>query len=271
VLDGEGKNALKAYLYADEKQYFQYSGDFVDAFQSAAGSDARLFVNDNADFEINSHHMLVKNSDNEILGVILPVKTPEEFYKRFADILPLDVPYKTEYERIKDNPTNDPYIGKEYTDGENTYLVARLADVRGKEAYQIHTVTDGELSRHVQFVPPQEIEQRIALWAYNRETYEKHHAQAAERAREEAEARAIYENTNGFADNQPPMQKARVLSTLDKSFNTKDYGNLNTKTFIETAVKDGKKFEAVRQLKNKYHSGEPCVGSRPFPIRQKLS
>ena len=52
------------------------------------------------------------------------------------------------------------------------------------------------------------------------------------------------------------MQKARILSTLDKSFNTKDYGNLNTKSFIETAVKDGKTLQAVPMLKKKYYSGE---------------
>ncbi|MCL1842373.1 MAG: hypothetical protein FWF79_01015, partial [Defluviitaleaceae bacterium] len=259
VLENEGKNALKSYVYADEKQYFQYDGNYVDAFQSAAGSTARLFVDDGASYDTNSHNMIFKSPNNEVLGLILPVRTDEEFYQRMANVIPLEIPHKSEYERIKENPTNDPYIGKEYTDGANTYIVARLRTFQGEDIYEIPTVKDGVVSRSADIVKPEDMENCIAQWDSRREANERYRAEAEVKAQLAAEARAIYENTHGFADNFPPMQKARVLSTLDKSFNTKDYGNLNTKTFIETAVKDGKTLQAVPMLKQKYQNADYSI------------
>ena len=252
VTDGDGKSTRKGYVYADEKQYFMYNGHYVDTFQSAAGSEAQLFVNDNTSYELAAHNMLLKSPNNELLGLILPVQTTEQLYKNMADIMPLDVPYKSEYERTKENPNNDPYIGKEYTDGKDTYIVARLVDSRGEEMYLIPTVKDGTLSGGGSLVKPEDMEERISLWHSNRESNERYQAAAEAKAQLEAEAKAIYENTHGFADNLPPMQKGRVLTALDKSFSTKDYGNLSTKAFMEATIKEGRTLQAVSVLKKKH-------------------
>jgi len=113
-------------LFADEKQYFGYDKKYVDVFTN---SENRLFVDDNADYNVNSHHMIVKSPDGEVIGVVLPLRLPETIYKDLEKVLPIRDGWKTEYERIKENPTNDPYIGKEFFDGRDTHIIAALSSV----------------------------------------------------------------------------------------------------------------------------------------------
>jgi len=244
-------------VYSDGKQYFQYDQRFVDVFQFSGVSDGlEMYVTDNSSYEINDHSMVVKNQEGTVLGVVMPIRVDEQLYERLADVLPLDVPYKSPLERIKENPTNDPYIGKEYTDGKDTYIVSKLVEQKGRMMYLIPTLKDGVVSGGGLLEMPDGMEKRIALWESNRQSHERQLAENEAKAEKEAADRVIYENTHGFADNQPPMQKARTLDTLNNIYYTKEYGRLSTKDFITAALKDGKSVEAAQLLKKKYHSGD---------------
>jgi len=96
VLKGERRSA---YVYSDNKQYFQYDKGLIDTFQF---TDNRLYVDDNSSFDIRSHNLIVKNNNGGVLGLVMPVKTDEALYERLADVLPLETPWKSEVDRIRE-------------------------------------------------------------------------------------------------------------------------------------------------------------------------
>ena len=151
-------------LFSDEKQYFGYNKSYVDIFR---GGDNRLFVDDNASYDTYNHNMIIKSS-GEVLGVVLPLRLTDEFYAEMADVLPLKVKWKTELERIKENPTNDPYIGKEYFDGRDTYIVSALREVGGADVYIVPNLADGKISRYADHVKPDDMESKIMEWETKR-------------------------------------------------------------------------------------------------------
>jgi hypothetical protein len=260
-------------IYTDGAQYFMYNRHFVEAF----GSDTSVNVENATDFDCRKQNLFITDNNGAALGLILPMKTTDRLYENLKDTFPLDMPYKTRLERIKENPTNDTYIGREFYDGRNNYIVASLESVRplgpagGDSAdnqpephYLICEINQDPanpdqpptVAEHGSYIKAADMDDRISLWESNREAAEAVKAQAELRAQAEAEARAVYENTHGFADNLPPMQKARVLETLDKGFITKEYGNLSTKAFMETAIQDGCRVEAVDMLRKKYQNND---------------
>jgi len=159
-------------LFADEKQYFGYDKKYVDIFKSG---DNLLFVDDNAGFNTNTHNMIVKSPAGEVLGVVLPLRLSEELYGELADVLPLKFKWKTEYERIKENPTHDPYIGKEYFDGTDTHIIARTKEIDGENMYVVPRVMDGKVSGYAAYVKVDEIKKKIARWEEDRTIREKDH------------------------------------------------------------------------------------------------
>ena len=237
-----------SYVYADEKQYSHYDKNFIDVFQF---TDYRLFV-DNSGYDIRSHNAVVKDPNGGILGLVLPVKVDETLYERLADVLPLDIPWKSEIDRARENPTGDPYIGREFFDGRDAYFISGITNVRGVDMYSAPTIKDGVLSGGARLIPVAEMETQIGYWEINRSDAEKAQAAREVREAEEAAARIEYERVNGFADNMPPMQKANVLRVLNDTFHTRDYGRLTMKGFIETAVKDGKTVSIAQYPKKKY-------------------
>jgi hypothetical protein len=196
--------------------------------------------------------MIVKSGDGEILGVVLPIRLTDEFYENMADVLPLKVKWKNELERIKENPTNDPYIGKEFFDGADTHIVAAFKNIGGEDVYVVPLMENGKLSGGADYVKPGEMENQIARWETKRIDREGEAAIQEERARADAAKKAEYDDTRGFADNMPPMRKANALKALNGSFNTKDYGNMSVKQFIDTVAGEGRSFEARRFLKKQY-------------------
>jgi hypothetical protein len=136
-------------LFADGKQYFGYDKKYADVFRNG---ENRLFVDDNADYNPLSHNMIVKSPAGEVLGAVLPLRLPEQIYKELADVLPLKIAWKTEYERIKENPTGDPYIGKEFFDGRDTHIIAAIKEVGGANHYVVPNVKDGKVSGYADYV-----------------------------------------------------------------------------------------------------------------------
>ena len=252
-------------LFTDGAKYFMYQKELVDVF----GENANLFVENADSYDSHKHKLIIADDNGGTVGVILPMGTTERMYEKLADTFPLDVPYKTRLERIKENPRNDPYIGREFFDGRNNVIVASLESVRAanKESdtppdpyYLVCEINkDGTVSNGGIYVNAEHMEERIVQWEANREAAEARKIQEELKAQADAQAKEIYEHTHGFADNLPPMQKARVLETLDKGFNTKEYGNLTTKAFIEAAIQNGCTVEAVGLLKKKYESGEYTI------------
>lgn len=240
---------LVSYIYTDEKQYFKYDKKYVDIFSDG---ENRLFVDDNSSYDVNSHSLVIKNRHNEILGMVLPIKVKDEAYEHLNNVLPLAGEIKSEIERIKENPANDPYIGREFNDGKDDYIISGIRNHNREDKYIASTVKDGKLSAHADLIPAADIENRIMMWESNRIFREKEKEAAQMKTQAETAVKAEYENTNGYADNMPPMQKSNVLKALDNSFYTKDYGNLNVKQFIEAAVKDGKTVEIIKSVKKKY-------------------
>lgn len=155
-----------SYFYADNKQYFQYDKRYVDILSNNFN---RLFVDDNTSYDISSHNLIIKNRNNEVLGVILPISVPNELYTKLADVLPLEIPWKPEIERIKENPTNDPYIGKEFFDGRNHLIVSAIKNYNGVDMYVAPAIENGEvLRRGAIVVKVDEIAERIARWESNK-------------------------------------------------------------------------------------------------------
>ena len=152
-------------LFADDKQYFGYDKRYVDVFNNG---ENRLFVDDNASYDFMSHSMIVKSHTDEIIGVVLPLKLTDELYGELADVLPLKDGWKTELERIKENPTNDPYIGKEFFDGLDTHIVSAVKKVNGEDVYVVPNVLNGKLSGYADYVKPDEMETQIARWETHR-------------------------------------------------------------------------------------------------------
>ena len=157
-------------LFADGKQYFGYDKKYTDVFRNG---ENRLFVDDNADYNPLSHNMIVKSPAGEVLGAVLPLRLPEQIYKELADVLPLKIAWKTEYERIKENPAGDPYIGKEFFDGRDTHIIAAIKEVGGANHYVVPNVKDGKVSGYADYVKVDEIENFIARWEESRVYREK--------------------------------------------------------------------------------------------------
>ena len=152
-------------LFSDDKQYFGYDKRYVDIFR---GGENRLFVDDNTDYDTKNHCLIVKSQADEILGVVLPVRLSDELYIKMADVLPLKVKWKTELERIRENPTNDPYIGKEYFDGTEVHIISELKEVGGKDVYVVPNLADGKVSRYAAYVGVDDIENQIKRWETRR-------------------------------------------------------------------------------------------------------
>ena len=112
--------------------------------------------------------MIIKSGGGEILGLVLPIRLPETIYAELADVLPLKVKWKTELERIKENPTKDPYIGKEFFDGRDTHIISELKEIDGIGMYAVPTVKDGRISPYADNIPTDEIENKIAEWEARR-------------------------------------------------------------------------------------------------------
>jgi hypothetical protein len=105
-----------------------------------------------------SHNMVVKTSSGEIVGVVLPIRLPDELYMEMADVLPIKGGCKTELERIKANPGNDPYIGKEYFDGLDNHIVSAMKKIGGEDVYIVPTVVDDKPTRGADYVKVDEID-----------------------------------------------------------------------------------------------------------------
>jgi|GEM_PF-1974979 len=188
-------------LFADDKQYFGYNKKYVDIFNNG---ENRLFVDDNADYDPNSHQMIVKSSADEILGVVLPIKIPDELYADLADVLPLKNGWKTELERIKENPKNDPYIGKEFYDGRDNHIIASVKKINGTDMYVVPNVENGKVSGYAAYVKVDEIENQIAQWETGK----------AEREKDKKTSPVEKEKPSEKEENKPPT---RPFTYLKKS------------------------------------------------------
>ena len=188
-------------LFADDKQYFGYNKKYVDIFTNG---ENRLFVDDAEDYDANSHQMIVKSRADEILGVVLPIKIPDELYEVLADVLPLKIKWKTELERIKENPTNDPYIGKEFFDGRDNHIIAAVKKIDGVDNYVVPTVENGKTSRGADYVKTGEIEEQIARWEKDR----------TDREKDKKTPPVVKEKPPAKEENKPPV---RPFTYLKKS------------------------------------------------------
>jgi tRNA G10 N-methylase Trm11 len=256
-----------ALVFSDGKQYFQYNKRFADIFKN---SGAHAFVDDNSGYDVNNHMMVFKAGDGKVLGVVLPIAVPEELYEDLSGVLPLEIPRKSAVERIKENPANDPYIGREFYDGRDNYIISEVTRRGGVDMYLVPTVEDGKVSRSAMMIPFIQIEENIARWEANRVYAEQQKAADEIKAQKEAAEKAVYEDTRGYADKLPPMQKANVLRVLNDSFATKDYGILNVKQFMEAAIKDGKTLATNKSLKKKFYDMHAAEYLRGISEKQSM-
>ena len=153
-----------AYVYAGKDQYFGYNKKYVDFFIKSV---TRLFVDDHTGYDYSSHSMIAKNRRNEVLGVVLPINIPDVLYTKLADILPLESERKSDIERIKENPTNDPYIGKQYFDGRDNRIIAAIKTYDGVDMYVVPVIENGKLQRRADLIKADEIKKHIDLWDKN--------------------------------------------------------------------------------------------------------
>lgn len=155
-----------ACFFMDDKQYFAYDKRFISILKNF---DNRLFVDDNRFYDVYSHGLIAKSQTGEVLGVALPMTVTDAMYEKLADVLPLKVKRKSEIERIKENPDNDPYIGKEYSDSKNNYIVSAKRLFDGVDMYVIpQTISNGKVTGHADLVRADEMEKQIARWEADR-------------------------------------------------------------------------------------------------------
>jgi hypothetical protein len=169
-LEFESGSGLFISLFADDKQYFGYNKKYVDIF---GNGDNKLFVDDNATYDTTAHCLIVKSRADEVIGAVLALKLPDEIYTELADVLPLKIKWKNEYERIKENPTNDPYIGKEFFDGKDNYIISAIKEINGADVYVVPNVKDGKISGYADYIKVDDIEDQIARWETKRVDREK--------------------------------------------------------------------------------------------------
>jgi hypothetical protein len=172
-----------ACFYADNKQYFAYNKRFVAILKNF---DNRLFVDNNVSYDPYSHNLIAKSHTGEILGIALPIRLAEELYTTLADVLPLKVKRKSELERIKENPTKDPYIGKEFSDGRDNFIISALRKNNGINMYMVQEIENGKLSRHGELIESGKIEERVVCWkpdkAVKKQSYKKQLADGEKQA-----------------------------------------------------------------------------------------
>ena len=73
------------YFFADDRQYYGYNKKYVDVFDN---DENRLFIDDNTNKDPISNGLIVKSRDNEVLGLVMPIRIPETLQKHLADKLP---------------------------------------------------------------------------------------------------------------------------------------------------------------------------------------
>ena len=252
-------NKAKALIYADNKQYFCYDKQFIELFQTDNEFQANFFVNDHSSYDVKNHSLIVKDRHGGIIGLIPPVRVQERLYTQLADILPLEILYKNEIERARENPTHDPYIGREFFDGKETHFISSIVSLKGEDKYLVPNIIYGKdgqqpsLTRYALYVDKSDMDNQIKWWENSRIGIEQETVINTERAKQEAVKRMIYENTNGYADNFPQLQKARALKIPNDDFHTKDYGSISLKAFVETVIKNSGSLKSVAQMKNKYY------------------
>jgi hypothetical protein len=244
----ESGKDIAACFYADGTQYFAYNKRYVDILKNF---DNRLFVGNYESYDVYNHRLVSKSPTGEVLGVALPLRITEETYEKLADVLPL-TNRKSELERIKENPTNDPYIGREFFDGRDTYIISSIRRIAGVDMYVAPRVEGGKVSRSGDYIEANEMEEQILRWETARIDRDNQNAAREEQAQKDAVIKAEYENSKGFADKLSPMHKENVLKALNDRFVTKDYGNLSVKDFISKVLADGKTLAINKTLKKKY-------------------
>ena len=148
-------------FYADDKQYFAYDKRFIDILRNY---DNRLFVDDNNGYDMGSHSMVAKSQTGEVLGFALPIRLPDEMYEKLADVLPLKIKWKSEIDRIKENPTHDPYIGKELFTGKDHVIVSAIRKINGVDMYVVPKVENGKVLGGGDLIKADEIAEHISRW-----------------------------------------------------------------------------------------------------------
>ncbi|MCL2416053.1 MAG: hypothetical protein FWD01_04480, partial [Defluviitaleaceae bacterium] len=86
-------------LYTDGAKYFSYDKNLLDVFSE---HDKSLNVRNSQNYNHREHRLFVKNNNGETIGVIAARLVPEHLYADFAEIFPLDAPYKTQAERFEE-------------------------------------------------------------------------------------------------------------------------------------------------------------------------
>jgi len=140
---------LTSYFYTDKRYCFHYNKEYADLISNNL---TRLFVDDNTSHDIIAHSLVAKNRNNEVLGVVLPMAMSDALYEKLADVLPLEKKWTNGIDRIKENPTNDPYIGKEFFDGKDTRIVSAIRNCGGVDMYLVPRIENGKLSKSADLI-----------------------------------------------------------------------------------------------------------------------
>jgi len=152
-------------VFADKIQHFAYSKKYLDIFD---GNSNRMFVDDNSTYHFRGHSLVVKDGNGELSGLVLPLALTDESRKELNNVFPLENGFKTTLERIKEIPTNDPYIGKEFFDGRETHIISAIQKINGVDMYVVPTVKNGEVSTHASLIEVGNIEKEIKKWEKSR-------------------------------------------------------------------------------------------------------
>jgi len=116
----------------------------------------------------------------------------------------------------------------------------------------------------------QEIEFYLSKQSKYIECHNRHLEEERQEKEKQEQKQFEYNNTYGFTDNLTPMQKGKILKTLNKSFNYYENGifktNSTRKDFIKAMLEEGYKLEHKTNLKYYTKKGELKIKANEYRL-----
>lgn len=141
------------YVFTDGSKYFGYNKRYFDIFNKDGN---RFFVDNNTD-NLNDQFLVVKNTSDEVVGIVMPIKLSDDIADVLKDKLPIDVttPKQTEKPIIPDTEKENVTVEKmkHSKTGEDIWVVRMKERVEKDKFNAIRTKVKAEGGYWSNFVP----------------------------------------------------------------------------------------------------------------------
>lgn len=222
-----------------------YLMDLAVAFQKYGYATFKMGMEDGAS---GQKMLYAESADGKVRQVVMPVRTGDEG-SLFAPLLPDgQEPEQSPNPATVQPPAADPAQGASATattPGEDSNIGRKWMNGLGEEI-EIESLKDGRYYTlkngkvgGAPIIPAGELEQTIALDQRQYQDMLDRQQRVAQEEAAEAAAKAQREDTDGFAEQFPQVQRDRIRSTLAKSYNTPK-GVMSLRDFVRQLVAEGR-------------------------------